>query len=78
MSDIENNNEPVQLATIVVTAEAIEEDGVNLANDFDAWLRKISDGYITLDRLETVASVVPVVGNGIAEAITVSVMVEFI
>ena len=78
MSDIENNNEPVQLATIVVTAEAIEEDGVNLANDFDAWLRKISDGYITLDRLETVASVVPVVGNVIAAASTVSVMVDFI
>ena len=82
MSDLENNNvennEPVQLATIFITVEAVEEDGVNLASDFDAWLRKISDGYITLDRLETVASVVPVVGNVIAAASTVSVMVDFI
>ena len=30
---------------------------------FDKWLRKISHGYVTLERLSTVAGSLPVIGN---------------
>ncbi|EHD1638550.1 RHS repeat protein [Salmonella enterica] len=36
------------------------------AEEFDRWLRKISDGMITLERVRTVAGALPVVGNIIA------------
>ena len=34
--------------------------------EFDQWLRKVSDGVVTLDRIRTVAGSLPVVGNIIA------------
>ncbi|NLA18064.1 hypothetical protein GPU89_13410 [Burkholderia cepacia] len=36
------------------------------AQEFDQWLRKVSDGVVTLDRIRTVAGSLPVVGNIIA------------
>ncbi|MFJ1212576.1 RHS repeat-associated core domain-containing protein [Burkholderia pyrrocinia] len=36
------------------------------AQEFDQWLRKISDGVVTLDRIRSVAGSLPVVGNIIA------------
>lgn len=33
---------------------------------FDSWLKEVSGGYVTLSRIETVASALPVVGNVIA------------
>ncbi|WP_238346527.1 hypothetical protein, partial [Pseudomonas taiwanensis] len=30
---------------------------------FDAWLQSVSSGYVTLERIKTVAGALPVVGN---------------
>jgi hypothetical protein len=38
------------------------------AAKLDAWLRSISDDWITLERLSTVAGAIPVVGNIMALA----------
>ncbi|QVM91934.1 hypothetical protein JYG34_02545 [Pseudomonas entomophila] len=35
---------------------------------FDAWLQSLSAGYVTLERIETVAGALPVVGNIMALA----------
>nr|WP_297354199.1 RHS repeat-associated core domain-containing protein [uncultured Caldimonas sp.] len=42
------------------------EDIAASANAFDAWLRKISGDYVTLDRLTVVAGSLPVLGNVMA------------
>ena len=43
-----------------------EQDVGAAAAAFDKWLRKISYGYVTLERLSTVAGSLPVIGNIIA------------
>lgn len=48
------------------------------AAGFDKWLRKISDDYITLERLSTVAGSLPVLGNIMALIDAVIDMVEVI
>jgi len=40
-----------------------QQDVGAAAADFDKWLREISSGYVTLDRLATVAGSLPVLGN---------------
>lgn len=39
--------------------------------EFDNWLKKISGGHITLDRLITVAGSIPILGNIIAAIDTI-------
>jgi hypothetical protein len=40
----------------------LEDVGLGAAN-VDAWLREISGGVVTLDRIKTAAGALPVVGN---------------
>ncbi|MCE1186523.1 MAG: DUF6531 domain-containing protein, partial [Rhodocyclales bacterium] len=51
-------------ATPQVAAQTLQMAG----NNFDKWLRKISDGHVTLERLGAVAATIPVVGNLISIA----------
>lgn len=48
------------------------------ANKFDSWLRQISDGYITLDRLAMAAGSIPVIGNAMAVVDTMFVIKEMV
>ncbi|NYH23028.1 RHS repeat-associated core domain-containing protein [Paraburkholderia bryophila] len=41
----------------------VKEDAGSALEQFDAWLKSVSDGYITLDRVEQLANAVPVVSN---------------
>ncbi|MEJ8852072.1 DUF6531 domain-containing protein [Variovorax rhizosphaerae] len=51
-----------QTAVAPLNTIAPEDIGEGAAK-FDQWLREISDGYITLKRLSTVAGSLPVIGN---------------
>ncbi|OSI28868.1 RHS repeat-associated core domain-containing protein [Neisseria dumasiana] len=42
------------------------KDAQRGASKFDRWLRNISDGYVTLDRLAMAAGAIPVIGNAMA------------
>ncbi|WP_052941683.1 RHS repeat-associated core domain-containing protein [Chromobacterium subtsugae] len=46
-------------ATPQAAAQALQQTG----QDFDKWLRSISDGHLSVESLKTIASAVPVVGN---------------
>lgn len=48
------------------------------ANKFDSWLRQISDGYITLDRLAMAAGSIPVIGNAMAVVDTMLAIKEMV
>jgi len=50
----------------VSPANTFTKDARAGANKFDSWLRQISDGYITLDRLAMAAGSIPVIGNAMA------------
>ncbi|MFJ4344801.1 RHS repeat-associated core domain-containing protein [Pseudomonas sp. NPDC089401] len=54
-----------EVAIVPLTDIHIEDVGRGAAV-FDAWLRDISDGYVTLERIKSVAGALPVVGNIIA------------
>ncbi|MCW7540674.1 RHS domain-containing protein [Aquabacterium sp. A7-Y] len=54
------------------------EDLQASANEFDAWLRKKTDNYITLDRLTAVAGSLPVLGNIMALASAVMDVVHIV
>ncbi|PQV44565.1 RHS repeat-associated core domain-containing protein [Paraburkholderia sp. BL21I4N1] len=41
----------------------VKEDAGSALEQFDAWLKSASDGYITLERVEQLANAVPVVSN---------------
>lgn len=62
----EQEREP-QVAVAPLNAIAQEDIGTGAAK-LDAWLQSISDGWITLARLSTVAGSIPVVGNIMALA----------
>ncbi|MEJ8860138.1 DUF6531 domain-containing protein, partial [Variovorax robiniae] len=51
-----------QIAVAPLNTIAPEDIGES-GNKFDEWLREISGGYITLERLSTVAGSLPVLGN---------------
>ena len=74
-------SKPVERAPEVAVAPlntiAKEDIGAGAAA-FDKWLRKISDGYITLERLSTVAGSLPVIGNIMALIDTIMDMVVVI
>ncbi|MFM0375635.1 RHS domain-containing protein [Paraburkholderia strydomiana] len=50
----------VAIAPLVTIAK---EDVGSALEQFDAWLKSVSDGYITLDRVEQLANYIPVVSN---------------
>jgi RHS repeat-associated protein len=54
------------IATEVAIAPLVtftKEDVGSALEEFDAWLRSVSDGYITLERVKDLANAVPVVSN---------------
>ncbi|MEN8639315.1 RHS repeat-associated core domain-containing protein [Pseudomonas sichuanensis] len=54
-----------EVAIVPLSDIHIEDVGRGAAV-FDAWLRDVSDGYVTLERIKNVAGSLPVVGNIIA------------
>ncbi|WP_186035862.1 hypothetical protein, partial [Burkholderia gladioli] len=40
-----------------------KEDAGSALDRFDQWLKSVSDGYVTLARVEQLASYIPVVSN---------------
>jgi hypothetical protein len=50
----------VAIAPLVTIAK---EDVGSALEQFDAWLKSVSDGYITLERVEQLANYIPVVSN---------------
>ncbi|RQH01655.1 RHS repeat-associated core domain-containing protein [Paraburkholderia dinghuensis] len=44
-------------------ATIAKEDAGSALEQFDAWLKSVSDGYITLERVEQLANCIPVVSN---------------
>ncbi|MEW7848894.1 glycohydrolase toxin TNT-related protein [Massilia aurea] len=60
------SSKPIERAPEVAVAplNTIDQQDVGAAAaDFDKWLREISGGYVTLERLATVAGSLPVLGN---------------
>ncbi|WP_082572257.1 RHS repeat-associated core domain-containing protein [Variovorax sp. Root434] len=72
----EEEREP-QVAVAPLNTIAQEDIGKGAAK-LDAWLRSISDGWITLERLSTVAGTIPVVGNIMALADAIMDVVRMI
>ncbi|KLN57362.1 RHS repeat-associated core domain-containing protein [Variovorax paradoxus] len=72
----EQEREP-QVAVAPLNAIAQEDIGKGAAK-LDAWLQSISDGWITLARLSTVAGTIPVVGNIMALADAIMDVVRMI
>lgn len=61
----------------VAPLNTIDEQDIGAgAAAFDKWLRKISDDYVTLERLSTVAGSLPVIGNIMALIDAIMDMVE--
>jgi len=74
-------SKPVERAPEVAVAplNTIDQQDIGAgATAFDKWLRKISDDYITLERLSTVAGSLPVIGNIMALIDTIMDMVVVI
>ena len=59
-------------------ANTFTKDARAGANKFDSWLRQISDGYITLDRLAMAAGSIPVIGNAMAVVDTMLAIKEMV
>ncbi|WP_018608729.1 DUF6531 domain-containing protein, partial [Uliginosibacterium gangwonense] len=66
---------PPQVAVAPTNTVDKLDVGAGIQN-FDAWLRKISGGYVTLERIKMVAGNLPVVGNIIALADAICDIVE--
>jgi len=62
----------------VSPANTFTKDARAGANKFDSWLRQISDGYITLDRLAMAAGSIPVIGNAMAVVDTMLAIKEMV
>ena len=62
----------------VGSANTFTKDARAGANKFDSWLRQISDGYITLDRLAMAAGSIPVIGNAMAVVDTMLAIKEMV
>ena len=62
----------------VGSANTFTKDARAGANKFDSWLRQISDGYITLDRLAMAAGTIPVIGNAMAVVDTMLAIKEMV
>ena len=62
----------------VGSANTFTKDARAGANKFDSWLRQISDGYITLDRLVMAAGTIPVIGNAMAVVDTMLAIKEMV
>ncbi|TKC89206.1 sugar-binding protein [Trinickia terrae] len=54
--------QPTQVA-IAPLVQIVKEDAASAVDQFDAWLKSVSDGYITFDRVKSVANAIPVVAN---------------
>ncbi|AKJ28506.1 RHS repeat-associated core domain-containing protein [Caldimonas brevitalea] len=66
-----------QTAIAPLNTLALEDTG-GAAKTFDAWLRKVTNHYVTLERLLTVAGSVPVVGNLMAVGDAIVNVVEIV
>ena len=53
---------PTEVA-VVPLARISGADAGSALEQFDTWLKSVSDGYVTLDRVEQLANAVPVVSN---------------
>ncbi|MFM0023170.1 RHS repeat-associated core domain-containing protein [Paraburkholderia azotifigens] len=56
---------PVQQTEVAIAPlnTIVKEDAGSALEQFDAWLKGVSDGYVTLQRVEQLANVIPVVSN---------------
>lgn len=57
---------PVIYATVSPISEIQPADAGAALDAVDAWLRRISEGYLTLERVKNVANLVPIVSNLLA------------
>lgn len=68
----DNSNNPQMADRAIVPINTISEEDLKAGgNRFDKWLKEISGGWLTLDRLLMVAGSMPVLGNIIAAIDTV-------
>ncbi|EGQ75106.1 MULTISPECIES: RHS repeat-associated core domain-containing protein [Neisseria] len=67
-----------QTRSAVGPASAFKGDATRGVNRFDKWLRDISSGVVTLDKLAVVAGAVPVIGNAMAVVDTVFSIKEIV
>lgn len=67
-----NSNDPQMADRAVAPINTIAPEDIKAGgNRFDQWLREISDGWLTLDRILTVAGSIPILGNIIAAIDTI-------
>ncbi|WP_347554687.1 RHS repeat-associated core domain-containing protein [Robbsia sp. KACC 23696] len=59
---------PAIYGTVALAARIPAADAGDALHRIDEWLREISAGYLTLDRVKTAANVIPVVSNILAAA----------
>ena len=67
-----------QTRSAVGPVSAFKGDATRGVNRFDKWLRDISSGVVTLDKLAVVAGAVPVIGNAMAVVDTVFSIKEIV